>query len=679
MKYPAAKKVDTVDVYFGTKVPDPYRWLENENSPETKTWIKAENKLTQEYLAKIPYREKIEKQLTHIWNYEKYSGLYKKSGNYFYFYNNGLQNQNVLFRLKSLGGKPDLIIDPNTFSKNGDITLASYNVSDNGKYIAYSTSEGGSDWRKIFIRDINSGHQLGDTIKWAKFTNISWYKNGFFYSRYAPPEKGKEYTSSNNFQKVYYHKLGTLQKDDKLIYSDTDPQKLLQAVVSHDEKYLFIRVDKPTEGQQLFFKDLDNKKSDFKKIIDGHLNEFFIVTNIGPQLYVVTNQGAPMQQLVRIDLDHPDVPWKVILPENDMVLQDAVVSGDQIIAHYMKDAYSVLDRFDMNGIYLAPIDIPKYGTVGDLRGQPGDSELFFSYSSYLQPSTTYKYDIRKNEEQVIFAPKLNVDLSNYETQLVFYRSKDSTRIPLYLVHKKGIHLDGQNPTLLYGYGGFNISETPNFDINHIIWLENGGIYAVANIRGGGEYGEAWHEAGTKLHKQNVFDDFIAAAEYLIKEDYTSPEHLAIEGRSNGGLLIGAVVNQRPELFRVAIPTVGVMDMLRYQKFTIGWAWEEDYGTSDDSVQFKNLYSYSPLQNIHSGIDYPSILVIASDRDDRVVPGHSFKYIATLQAKYKGDHPVLIRIETNSGHSAWKPTLAKIKERTDVWSFIFHELGVTPQF
>ncbi len=396
LKYPKAKKVDTVDVYFGTKVPDPYRWLENENSPETKAWVNAENRLTYSYLEKIPYRTKIEQQLTHIWNYEKFSDLNKKAGKYFYYYNNGLQNQPVLNMLDSLNGKPRLVIDPNTFSKNSEITLADYKVSNDGRYIAYSTSEGGSDWREILVRDINTGQQLSDTIKWAKFTDISWYEDGFFYSRYDQPQQGKEYTSSNNFQKVYYHKLGTSQREDKLIYSDPDPQKLFQAIVSHDQKYLFISVDKPSVGQQLFFKKLGEEKEKFTKIIDGHLNEFSIVTNIGPELYVITNQDAPMQQLVSIDLDHPDKPWKVILQENNMVLQDVVITGDQIIANYMKDAYSVLDRFDMSGNYLGPIDIPDYGTVAYMSGKPEDNELFFSYSSFLQPATIYQYDIKNN-------------------------------------------------------------------------------------------------------------------------------------------------------------------------------------------------------------------------------------------------------------------------------------------
>jgi len=680
VKYPKTKKVDQVDTYFGVKVADPYRWLEDDRSSDVEQWVKEQNAVTNGYLSKIPFREKLKQQLTKVWNYAK-MGIPTKRGNMlFYLQNSGLENQSVLYMQNGEKGNPVVLLDPNKLSGDGTVALSDYEVSKDGKYLAYATSDAGSDWQTINVKNIATGEVLMDEIKWVKFSSISWFKNGFFYCRYDEPQSGNKLTNINENQKVYYHKAGTSQALDELIYQDLEhPLRNFTAQVTYDDKYLILYVTESTSGNNIMIKNLQ-RNEDFVQLTIGFEFDYKVIDHIDDNLYVLTNFKAPKYRLVGINVRAVDVGnWREIIPEKRAVLESATLADNKIICNYIQDAHSDMEVYSTKGELLSSIKLPTLGTASSLSANKQDSVGFYSFTSFVYPATIFKYNIVTGRSSEFFKPKVNADLSRYVVEQVFFTSKDDTKIPMFLVHKKNISLDGTNPTLLYGYGGFNISLMPYFSASRLVWLENGGVFAVANIRGGGEYGENWHKAGTKLNKQNVFDDFISAAEYLIEKKYTSSKKLAIEGGSNGGLLIGAVVNQRPDLFQVAIPEVGVMDMLRYQKFTIGWSWMSDYGTSEDSLQFENIYRYSPLHNISSKVTYPAVLVTTADHDDRVVPAHSFKYIATLQEKQTGKHnPMLIRIQTRAGHGAGKPTSIAIDELSDIYAFIFYNMDVVPQ-
>jgi prolyl oligopeptidase len=682
IQYPATKKVDQEDEYFGTKVKDPYRWLEDDNSEETAKWVTAENKITEAYLEKIPYREKIRERLTEVWNYPRYGVPFKESKYYLFYKNDGLQNQSVLYIQKGLDGEPRVLLDPNTLSEDGTIALAGTDVSHDGKYMAYKIARAGSDWNEIYVMDITTGDTLPDHLEWVKFSGMSWKDHGFFYSRYDKPKEGEELSNKNEFHKVYYHKVGTPQEKDILIHENKDyPQRNYYVGTTEDERFLLLYEAESTSGNALYFKDLNKKHSDFITLVDNFDHDFGIIDNLGDKLLVLTNYNAPKKQLLLIDARHPEKEnWVTLIPEKEEVLESVSLIGHYIVVEYMKDANNKAHVYHRNGKYDKEIQLPTLGTLAGFHSEKGNPIAFYGFTSFTFPSTIYKYDIRTNESTVYKQPEIDFNTDEYETKQVFYESKDGTRVPMFIVYKKGIELDGNNPTLLYGYGGFDISITPSFRVNRLIFLENGGIYAIANIRGGGEYGKDWHEAGIKKQKQNVFDDFFAAAEYLIKEKYTSPEKLAVMGGSNGGLLVGACITQRPELFKVAVSFVGVLDMLRYHKFTIGWAWASDYGTSeDDSTMFNYLLGYSPLHNIKEGVSYPATIAFTADHDDRVVPAHSFKFMATLQEKNAGDNPVIIRIETKAGHGAGKPTSKQIDESTDMWTFVFYNLGMKPEF
>jgi prolyl oligopeptidase len=681
-EYPVTAKVDQVDDYFGTQVADPYRWLEDDTSAQTAEWVKAQNEVTFGFLESIPFRDKIEERLTEIWNYPKVTSPYKRGGWYYYSKNDGLQNQYVVFRKDKLDGEEQLVLDPNTFSEDGTVALTSFNPSKDGKFIGYGISRGGSDWNEHYVMNADDLTKLDDHLEWIKFSGMSWYDDGFYYSRYPEPEKGDELSGQNLNNKVYYHKIGTPQAEDELVYEDPEhPDWGFRAYVTDDKKVMVLMVVESTDGNQLHFRWMKKKGKEFTAIIDNFDNNYMPVEHINGTLYVMTDDDAPKYRLVAIDLKNPAREnWKEIIPEREDVLSNISMVGNKIFANYMKDAHDVIKIFDLEGNYLYDLDVPVLGSIGGFGGQLEDTETFYVVTSFTTPSTIYRYDTENNVSEEYNRSAVDFDPSLYETKQVFYTSKDGTEVPMFIVHKKDLELDGNNPALLYGYGGFNISLTPSFSITRLALLENGFVFAMANLRGGGEYGEEWHEAGTLMQKQNVFDDFIAAAEFLIDNKYTSSDKLAIQGGSNGGLLIGAVINQRPDLFGVALPAVGVMDMLRYHKFTIGKYWATDYGTSEDSKEmFDYLYGYSPLHTIKSGVEYPAVLVTTADHDDRVVPAHSFKYIATLQENYQGKNPVMIRIETKAGHGAGKPTAMIIKEYADVWAFVMKNLGVEPVY
>ncbi|PJA98331.1 MAG: S9 family peptidase [Ignavibacteriales bacterium CG_4_9_14_3_um_filter_30_11] len=680
IEYPKPPKEDVKDNYFGTVVNDSYRWMENDTSQAIKDWVETENKITFDYLSKIPFRDKIKERYSKLFNYPKFSAPFRGGKNYFFFKNDGLQNQSVLYIQKGLDGKPDLFLDPNKLKSDGTVALSNYSISKNGKYFAYGTASGGSDWNEFYVMNVSAKEKLNDHLNWIKFSGISWYKDGFFYSRFPKPSKGKELTTANEYHSVYYHKIGTDQKNDKMIIGDrNNPKMTFYAQTTEDERYLIIYSSKGTSNNALSVKDL-SANSKFKTMVADFENNYNVIDNVGNKLLVLTDKNAPKNQLVLIDPNNPNEKnWKVIIPENENVLRSVDIIGGKIIANYMKDASTHIYMHSMEGKLENEIKLPAIGTVGGFSGKKNDDIAFYTFTSFTYPSSIYKFEVNKNKSSLYQQPNIDFDFSPYETEQVFYKSKDGTSIPMFIVHKKGIKMDGSNPTYLYAYGGFNISLTPSFSSSRLIWLEQDGIFAMPNLRGGGEYGEAWHEAGTKLKKQNVFDDFISAAEYLINNKYTSPEKLVCAGGSNGGLLIGATINQKPDLFKVALPAVGVMDMLRFHKFTIGWAWVSDYGSSDDSLEFGALYKYSPLHNIKSDLDYPAVLVTTADHDDRVVPGHSFKYTATLQEKYKGNNPILIRIGVRAGHGSGKPTTKIIEEQADIYSFVFYNLGMEPKY
>ena len=679
VNYIKTKKVDTVTNYFGTDVKDPYRWLEDDRSKETEDWVAQENEITFNYLDKIPFRDELKERLTSIWNYEKVGAPFKE-GAYSYFYkNDGLQNQYVIYRYKT-GEDPKtatVFLDPNTFNEDGTISLGGLNFSKNGKIAAYSTSEGGSDWRKVLIMNTESRKIIEDTLIDVKFSGISWYKNeGFYYSSYDKP-KGSELSAKTDQHKLYYHKLGTAQKEDQLIFGGIPSEKhrYVGGYVTEDNKYLMITASVSTSGNKLFLKDLSNPNSKLVTILDHTDSNSYIIENVGTKLYLVTNLNAPNQKVVTVDASNPTSNnWVDFIPETKNVLSPST-GGGYFFANYMVDAVSKILQYDYNGKLVRTVKLPGIGTVGGFGTKQEEKELYYSFTNYTTPGSTYKYNIEKGTSELFRASKIDFNSDNFESKQVFYTSKDGTKIPMIITYKKGLKLNGKNPTILYGYGGFNISLKPSFSITNAVWMEQGGVYAVANLRGGGEYGKEWHDAGTQLKKQNVFDDFIAAAEYLIKNNYTSTDYLAIRGGSNGGLLVGAVMTQRPDLMKVALPAVGVLDMLRYHTFTSGAGWAYDYGTSEDNKEmFEYLLAYSPVHNVKKGVKYPATLITTGDHDDRVVPAHSFKFAAELQEKQVGNNPVLIRIETDAGHGAGTPVSKTIEQYADIFGFTLYNMG-----
>lgn len=682
VEYPATATVQHVDTYHGVDVADPYRWLEDDvrESDAVQEWVEAQNEVTFAYLASIPERDVIEERLKELWDYERYGMPVKEGGRYYYSYNNGLQNQNVIYTQADLDVEPELLIDPNSWSDDGTVALATYFPSPDGRHVAYLVQDGGSDWRTARIMKVDSGSVLDDNLEWLKFTGLSWAKDGsgFYYSRYPAVESEAKFQSLNMNQAVYFHRLGTPMSDDALIYAQPDnPEWGYTATVTDDGLHLVITVWKGTDDRyQIVHQVLTDPDAEPEILIEGFDNDYTLVGNVGNELYFRTNKEAPRNRLIAIDVDNPDPEsWREVIPQAADVLNDVSLVGGKIIAEYMQDAQTVVKIFDLSGDQSGTVNLPGIGTAAGFAGKLDDPETFFVYTSYNTPTTVNRLDVETGAVTVFRKPEVHFDSNDYIVKQVFYESKDGTRVPMFISHRKDIELDGNTPTMLYGYGGFNVSQTPGFSITRLAWMEMGGVYAVANIRGGGEYGEEWHKAGTKLQKQNVFDDFIAAAEYLVAEKFTNPAKLAIFGGSNGGLLVGAVTNQRPDLFGAAIPAVGVMDMLRFHEFTAGRFWVDDYGSSENPEEFQALYAYSPYHNAQPGTDYPAILVTTADTDDRVVPGHSFKYAAAMQNAQRGEAPVLIRIETRAGHGAGKPTDMIIRDYADRWAFLLANLDM----
>lgn len=677
--YPETAKVDTVDVYFDTQVPDPYRWLENDTSAATAAWVAAENKVTNDYLSKIPFREKLLKRLTELANYEKIGTPFKKHGKYYFYKNDGLQNQSVLYVQDTLDGEPRVFLDPNKLSTDGTVALTGLSFSKDGKYAAYTISRSGSDWSEVYVMDVATGQLLPDHIEWAKFSGASWQGDGFYYSAYDAPKKGKEFSNVNENHKVYYHKLGEPQSADKLIYQNPAfPKRFYSAGTSEDERMLFFYEAGAGRGNNLFLQNLTKAGSKIEQLTTDFEYSYYPIEVIGDKMYLYTNYGAPKGRVMVADVNKPLLAdWKELVPEAEAVLSDTKVIGNKLFLTYDKDASNHAYVYDLDGKMIQEIKLPSLGSVG-FSGDKDDKECFFGFTSFTTPGATYKYDMDKNSYELYRAPNVKFNANDFVTEQVFFASKDGTKVPMFLTYKKDLKKDGTNPVFLYGYGGFNISLNPGFSTARIPFLENGGIYAQVNLRGGGEYGEEWHVAGTKMQKQNVFDDFIASAEYLIKEKYTNKDKIAIVGGSNGGLLVGACMTQRPDLFKVAIPQVGVMDMLRYHKFTIGWNWASDYGTSADSKEmFEYLKAYSPLHNLKPGTKYPATMVTTADHDDRVVPAHSFKFAATLQECNDGTNPTLIRIDSKAGHGAGKPMAKVLEEQADIYGFIMYNLDMKP--
>ncbi|MBL4652122.1 MAG: S9 family peptidase [Flavobacteriales bacterium] len=675
INYPETRKDTTViDDYFGVKVADPYRWLEDDNAPETEAWVKAQNKLTYDYLGNIPQREAIKTRLAEVWNYEKQSTPWKK-GKYIFFYkNDGVQNQSVLYYKDTATTEAKILINPNEFSEDGTTSLGGLSISSDAKYGAYMVSKAGSDWKEIYVLNIETGEKLDDHIEWVKFSGMNWQDDGFYYARYDAPKKGDEFSASNLNHKVYYHKLGTQQVDDRLIMENPErPNWNFGLSTSDDGAFEFLWISESTSGYQLAFRKKGTEE--FTYIDTTFTHEFSVIDNVGDLLYVTTNVDAPKNRLVRIDVNNPSPEnWEEIIPETESVLRSVSVCGNKFVAQYLIDVSTQLIVFDKDGNSLGEVKLPGIGITKSFNSSSKSNQAFYSFENYTTPSSTYEFNVSTMESTLYWIPKIDFNSDDYQCDKVFCESKDGTKIPMFTTYKKGMKMDGNNPAFLYGYGGFNISKTPTFSVENTVFLENGGIYCVASIRGGGEYGEAWHKAGTKLQKQNVFDDFIAAAEYLIAEKYTNSDKLAVHGRSNGGLLIGAVMTQRPELFQVCLPKVGVLDMLRYHQFTIGRAWSVDYGLSENEEEFKYLYGYSPLHNVKA-VDYPATMVQTGDHDDRVVPAHSFKFAATLQEQNTSGNPMLIRVDVNAGHGSGKPVSMQIDEFGDTWAFVFHHLGM----
>ena len=680
--YPQAQKVDQVDDYHGVKVADPYRWLEDPDSPESRAWIEAENKVTFAYLEQIPARQRIRDRLTKLWNYEKYGTPFKRGQRYFYSKNDGLQNQAVLYTVDKLDGTPRMLLDPNQLSADGTVALSGIEISEDGKLMAYALSAAGSDWQEWRVRDVDTGQDRPDLLKWTKFTGASWTKDnqGFFYSRFDEPKPGEELQAANYYQKVFYHALGAPQASDTLVYDRPDQKEWeFGAGVTDDGQYLIISISQGTERKnRLYYKSLAAPNAEVIKLLDDFDAQYEFIDNDGPLFWFFTDLDAPRGRVIAVDTRKPErANWREIIPQTDETLRGVSLVGNQFFASYLKDAHTQVQVFDLQGKPVREVELPGLGTAGGFGGKRQDTETFYSFTSFNYPGTIFRYDVPTGKSTVFRQAQVDFNPADYVTQQVFYTSKDGTRVPMFITHKKGLKLDGNNPTYLYGYGGFNVAMTPYFSVSSLVWMEMGGVYAMPGIRGGGEYGKAWHEAGMKLNRQNVFDDFIAAAEWLIANKYTRPAKLAIGGGSNGGLLVGACMTQRPDLFGAAVPAVGVLDMLRFHKFTVGWGWVSDYGSPDDPAEFKALYAYSPLHHLKPGTHYPATLLTTADHDDRVVPAHSFKFAAALQAAQGGSAPTLIRIETKAGHGAGKPTTKRIEEQADVWAFLTRVLGMKP--
>ena len=682
--YPQAKKVEVTDDYHGTVVADPYRWLEDTEAADTRAWIEAENEITFAYLHSIPEREWIVERLTELWNYERYTTPFKEGDRYFLYKNDGLQNQSVLYMQKSLEATPKVLLDPNKLSEDGTVALAGLSFSEDGELMVYGVAASGSDWRDLYVRNVATGRDLDDHLEWIKGSGTSWThdEKGFFYSRYPKPAEGETYLSANLDQQLYYHRIGTPQSQDQLIYErPEDPELRFGLGVTDDGRYGIMYVRRGTDLRRyVYYKDFGDSENPrlsapVIKLLDDFDAAYSFIGNNGPVFYFRTNLDAPKYRLIAIDTRRPGREnWRTVVPEREDVLQSVTIVNQRFVARYMHDAHSRVRIYSMSGQFERDLELPGIGSVGGISGDREDTEMFYSFASFIYPTTIFRYDFETGETEVFRAPKVDFDRSAYETKQVFYRSKDGARIPMFITHKKGIVLDGSNPTYLYAYGGFNISRTPRFSTSILVWLEMGGVYASANLRGGGEYGEEWHQAGMLDRKQNVFDDFIAAAEYLIAQGYTSTPKLAIGGGSNGGLLVGAVMTQRPELYGAALPAVGVMDMLRFHKFTVGGGWVPEYGSADNPHQFGFLYAYSPYHNLKPAM-YPPTMVTTADHDDRVVPGHSFKFAARLQEVQQGDAPVFIRIQTKAGHGAGMPTNMRIEVQADRWAFLVKNLGV----
>lgn len=675
LKYPDTRKGDVVDTIFGVPVADPYRWLEDDMSKETEEWVKAQNNITFGYLDKISYRDQIRERLMEIWNYEKFSIPFREDDYIYFAKNDGLQNQYVYYRQKE-GGEPELFLDPNSFSADGTTSLAEMGFSKDGSRLAYSISEGGSDWRKIIVMDTDTKQIIGDTIKDVKFSGISWKGNeGFYYSSYDKPQ-GSELSAKTDHHKLYFHKMGTSQKEDKVVFGSDIKRRYVDGTVTEDDRFLIVTAAESTTGNELYIMDLTVPNSSFIAIAGNFDNEHYVINNEGSRLFISTNLNAPNRKIVTVNANNPGIEnWIDLIPETENVLNPATASG-YLFAHYLRDAVSYIKQFDLNGQLIREIELPGPGTAGGFSGKKSDKDVYYSFTNYTTPTVMYKMDPETGKAEIYKKPEVRFNSDSYVSEQVFYESADGTKIPMIITYSKDTSRDGKNPTILYGYGGFSISETPEFSVTTALWLEMGGIYAVPNIRGGGEYGEKWHLAGTKMNKQNVFDDFISAAQYLTDNNYTSTPYLAVRGGSNGGLLVGAVMTQRPDMFAVALPAVGVLDMLRYHKFTAGAGWAYDYGTADDNPEmFRYLLGYSPVHNIKEGINYPATLITTSDHDDRVVPAHSFKFAATLQAKHSGTNPVLIRIETNAGHGAGTPVSKSIEQYADLFSFTLWNMGI----
>lgn len=679
IKYPHTEKIEQSDDYFGSKIADPYRWLEDDTAKNTAAWVQEQNEVTNGYLSAIPFRDKLRKRLTELWNYAKYSAPVKNGPYYTFYKNDGLQNQAVLYVQKGLNGNAEILLDPNSLSKDGTVALQATAFSKNQRYFAYSVSASGSDWQEIYIMDFTNRKLLAEKLEYVKFTGMSWAGDeGFYYSGYTKPSNEKtKYSAKTEYQKVFYHKIGTAQSSDKLIYEDKEhPLRYVGAGLTEDERFLILGIAEGTDGSEIKIKDLKNKTAgNFITIVTGFKTNADVVDNVGDKILLRTNNEAPNYKLVLLDPKNPQpANWKTIIAERKEPLDYVSSGGGKLFAAYLKDANTLVNQHAFSGKLERSIQLPGVGTASGFGCKKEDQSFFYSFTSFTYPPTIFKYNIASGKSALYRKSEAKFDPSNFETKQVFYTSKDGTRVPMFITHKKGIRLDGANPTMLYAYGGFNVNITPAFSIANMPFIENGGIYCVPNLRGGGEYGEDWHKAGMLEKKQNVFDDFIAAAEYLIKEKYTSPEKLAIRGGSNGGLLVGACITQRPELYKVAIPQVGVLDMLRYHKFTVGWGWAVEYGSSDKKEDFDYLIKYSPLHNLQKGSCYPATLITTADHDDRVVPAHSFKFAATLQEAQGCSNPSLIRIESKAGHGAGKPTSKIIEEAADIWSFVMYNLG-----
>ncbi|MGK7942422.1 MAG: prolyl oligopeptidase family protein [Crocosphaera sp.] len=678
--YPNTPQQDVTDVYHGIEIKDPYRWLENPDSEETKAWIAAQNKLTFDYLSTIEAREKIKQRLTKLWDYEKYGIPFKKGERYFYFKNDGLQNQSVLYTLKNLDDEPIILLDPNTLSEDGTVALSGLSISENAQYLAYGLSTSGSDWVEWKVREIETGKDIGDHLKWTKFTGTSWTKDhqGFFYSRYNEPNEKTKLEDINYYQKLYYHKLGTSQNEDVLIYERPDEKEWgFSGRVTENGQYLIISVWKGTDPKNLiFYKDLTQENSKMIELISEFKADYSFIENEGSLFYFRTDLNAPKGKVIAIDINNPNQEnWQEIISERSETLTGVGILNNQLVCDYLQDAKSAITIYDLQGDFIRDVSLPGIGSAGGFNGKKEDTETFYSFTSFTTPNTIYRYNMITGESTIFRQPTVDFNPDNYEIKQIFYKSKDGTKIPMFITHKKGLQLDGNKPTYLYGYGGFNVSLTPSFSISNLVWMEMGGVYAVPSLRGGGEYGEEWHQAGMKNKKQNVFDDFISAAEWLIENNYTSPQKLAIGGGSNGGLLVGACLTQKPNLYAAVLPAVGVLDMLRFHQFTIGWAWCPEYGSSENEEEFKTLLAYSPLHNLTPNTAYPATMITTADHDDRVVPAHSFKFAAALQNAHNGEKPVLIRIETKAGHGAGKPTSKLIEEIADKWGFLVDNLEI----